>query len=258
MFSYENYSLNGFELVDTQLDTYLSKLKLEMISVFSEISSIFGLGSISNDSEIAELYTSKNHDVWAAAYDQLRYLPRLVGLVNNPEILEIVKKCGIKFPSLSTRPILRVDMPNGTKHDFPAHQDYSYNQGSLNSITIWIPLQGVNEKMGALQIIPKSHMDESVPSKDGLIINPNLEKFVTVPTKLGQVLVFSQFLHHKSGKNNSEKIRFSIQLRYNDLSDESWGKRKYYINEEVSVKTHDVKFETYFQKENNCIQVVSE
>jgi len=49
---------------------------------------------------------------------------------------------------------------NDLKHDFPAHQDFVYNHGSLNSVTVWIPLQDVSIEMGALEIISKKMLTD--------------------------------------------------------------------------------------------------
>jgi ectoine hydroxylase-related dioxygenase (phytanoyl-CoA dioxygenase family) len=47
----------------------------------------------------------------------------------------------------------------------------------------------------------------------------NSKQFELIKTKvkLGEALIFSQFLVHRSGTNTSNKIRFSLQLRVTDL-----------------------------------------
>ena len=52
-------------------------------------------------------------------------------------------------------------------------------------------------------------------------------KFKKVKVKLGEALIFSEFLVHRSGVNRSKKIRFSLQLRVTDLLSKEYMKRHY-------------------------------
>ena len=205
-----------------------------------------GLSKIKSDADVYKLYRGANRDLWVAAYDQLRFMPEVAELSSDKTMLELARKAGIKMPVFAARPILRADMPSDEKWEFPAHQDYPYNLGSLNCITIWIPFQDTPLELGALDVIPGSHLKGYVPAKKGLIIKPETKKFVTMPVKLGQALVFSQFLHHRSGHNRSEQVRFSLQVRFNDLASREYAKRKYYVNQKVSEKTLEPKFKTKF------------
>ena len=241
-----SFEKNGFYLCKTDLTPILSKIRKKLISVFDEAAFNHSLKSISTDSDLIDLYHSKNRDVFISAYDQLRYLPEIMGLINDKTLLKIAKSAGLKFPVFCTRPILRADMPFDDKWAFPPHQDFVYNQGSLNSITIWIPFQEINSDIGPLKIIPNSHLNGLVPSKKGCIEKPNESDYKSIPMKFGEVLVFSQLLQHASGKNKSKKIRFSLQLRFNDLASKEWAERNYYINQKIIGKTSNANFKTYY------------
>ncbi len=52
-------------------------------------------------------------------------------------------------------------------------------------------------------------------------------KFIKTKVKAGEALIFSEFLVHRSGKNISDKIRFSIQLRLTDLLSNDYMKKNY-------------------------------
>jgi hypothetical protein len=64
--------------------------------------------------------------------------------------------------------------------------------------------------------------------------------------KLGEALVFSQFMVHRSGENRSDNIRFSLQLRINDLDDDEWAKRKFFFPKRKFVNPPRIDFPTYF------------
>lgn len=118
-------------------------------------------------------------------------------------------------------------------HKVDAHQDWRSMQGSLNSIVIWIPLTDINRELGALQILPESHMQGLRTTKMqggfGMVSLTEEEKnqLITVEVEAGDVLLFSSFLIHQSGENVSNKPRWSCHFRYNDLDEPTFITRKY-------------------------------
>ena len=250
------YEENGYFVYKTNYAEQFATIRKKFIRIFNEIAVMHNLDPINNDADINDLYRSKNRELWVAAHDQLRFTPEVVELVNDSMLLDIAKQCGIKFPSLTNSALgssgttIRADMPSDTDYDFELHQDFPYNQGSFNSITIWIPFQDTDANLGAIQVIPKSHKNGADENENGVIVKQELEKCVTAPLKLGEVLIISHFMHHKSGlnvsKNPENQIRFSAQIRYTDLSDQEWAKRKYYVNIKQTEKTRNPSFETHF------------
>ena len=109
-------------------------------------------------------------------------------------------------------------MSKDQKFDFPSHQDFCFNFGSKNSITIWIPFQDTGIKEGALKVITGSHKNGLYNQEQGVITEKlSQSDFIDVSLNSGDILVFSQFLVHKSGLNTSGSARFSCQIRFNDL-----------------------------------------
>lgn len=240
-----SYEQDGYFIGKTNLSGILSELRNKFVSVFDKAALAHDLLPVRTDQDIIRLYKERK-SVWVSAYDQLRYLCGIMGLANNEVLLDLIKKSGIRSPVFCARPIVRADIPYDEKWDFPPHQDYVYNQGSLNSITIWIPFQDVTLELGPLEAIPGSHLQGNVESENGLIKNTDITKYKKITMKLGEVLVFSQFLHHRSGKNTSNQVRFSLQLRFNDLDSEEWASRNYYLNQTINEKSRHVNFKTYF------------
>jgi len=170
---------------------------------------------------------------WIEGYDIARYLPNTYNLAFHPKLLESVRLAGVQSPVFSAPKIpLRCDMPFDEKYDFKWHQDYVFNWGSSNSVTCWIPLQDTSIEMGALEVATGDYLDEENLAErifrydsDGVIegscVSDMLSKanVETIPVLAGEVLIFSQFLVHRSGKNLSELPRMSIQVRFSDLED---------------------------------------
>ena len=248
----ENYKKNGFLLHRLQKTQILKKLRKRFLSIFNETSKINLKKKIKNDAHVIDLYNSKNKKLWTGVYDIIKQDPLVYELASSKELLNLAKNLGLKNPTFGTRPQVRVDMPNDSKFSFKSHQDHPFNLGSKNSITIWIPLQNVTKKNGTLQISKQSHKGEKIylygwgnkfnidiakniknkiSNNDHykLSLNDNKFNFEDIEMKVGQALVFSQFLVHKSGQNKSDSIRFSVQLRYTDLADKEYAKNNYFL-----------------------------
>ena len=85
-------------------------------------------------------------------------------------------------------------------------------------------------KEGCLEVCSKSHRDKNIfeQKKNSLLIKDSRKfKLNKIKVKVGEALIFSQFLVHRSGINTSNKIRFSLQLRVTDLLSKEYMARHY-------------------------------
>ena len=142
---------------------------------------------------------------------------------------------GVKKPNICTRPVLYFNSKHLAQSEVyyksPPHQDWRSMQGSLNAIVAWVPLVDVSQELGALEIIPGSHLwglQESSEDKwyrhiEGL----RDDQYESVDMNAGDVLFFSAFLVHRSGDNVTDSIRWSCHFRYNDLEEPTFISRKF-------------------------------
>ena len=237
----KNYVDNGYLLFKTGLEKKLEEQREKFIQIFQDIANANGINFKKNDSAVMNL-SNTNHDLWVAAYDQLRFLPEILSLTEEPIIKEYIKKCGIVSPVVDEI-VIRGDMPNDDKWLSDIHQDFTYFQGSMNCIAIWIPFQEITNDIGPLNIISSSHKNGVLEQEKNSIDD---SKFSAVPMKIGDALIFSQFLIHRSGKNRSDKIRFSLQIRINDLNEKEWAQRKFFFPKRQFVQPPEVNFPTKF------------
>jgi len=147
-----------------------------------------------------------------------------LSLIADPLFVEISKRLGISYPIPSTLPIVRIDRPYKSKFLTPAHQDYWFSMLSDNSLTYWFPVFPVTEAMGQLHVVPGSHKQGILPFKKWTNENPfclrdeiEADDYIPVALQDDEVLVFSQFLVHKSTANFSQTARLTMQIRHNDL-----------------------------------------
>lgn len=153
------------------------------------------------------------------------------------KIISLLKEIGIEQPVVGARPAMQFNSrflsKDGSKHwKLDAHQDWRTGQGSLDSTVIWFPLVDAGADLGALQVIPQSHKIGLLASstsgyQGGITDQLNSEDFVQTEFQVGDLLIFSAFLVHQSGNNITKNIRWSVQLRYNNLSEPTFIERGY-------------------------------
>lgn len=177
----------------------------------------------------------ENNECFINCGKQVQHLISLHKLSLENKIIEKIQKLGIKSPIISTRPVLYFNHPDLAKekvyHTVEAHQDWRSMQGSLNSMVVWIPLIDINKSLGALEILPGSHLHglrtNNVDHGFGMVSLTENEKanLKSVEVKVGDILIFSSFLIHQSGNNISNEPRWSCHFRYNDLDENTFIER---------------------------------
>ena len=84
----------------------------------------------------------------------------------------------------------------------------------------WIPLVDVDEQNGCLHMLPGGHQhappydwqwepERSTSELDGIVSTP-------VPMMVGDALLIHQHLSHVSPPNQSDHVRWSVDIRYQD------------------------------------------
>jgi len=238
-----DYLERGYSVVNTTLENRLRRLRRKFLALFDTAATSNGLAPISDDSGVRALYDSEHRDLWVGVYDQLPFLPDVMGLSNSREILAIVRRYGIRWPALAgVGTAVLANMPFDEPFLYVPHQDITYNSGSLNSVTVWIPLQDVPDNIGPLEVVPESHRLGIVEAPRWLSRRHSTEAdlaeskfakrykdedYIKLPIQLGQSLVFSQFLVHRSGRNVSERVRFTLQYRFRDLASTEYARRNF-------------------------------
>ncbi len=155
----------------------------------------------------------------------------------SPVLGSLLQEVGLANPIIGARPAMQFNSrflsKDGSKHwKLDAHQDWRTGQGSLDSAVIWFPMVDAGADIGALQVIPGSHkigLKESSTSgyQGGITADLNENAFVQTSFEVGDILIFSAFLIHQSGNNITDKIRWSVQLRYNNLDESTFIDRGY-------------------------------
>lgn len=156
-------------------------------------------------------------------------------IATHPRLVGVSRSLLGDLLMLSEDRSIRIDHPNEDKYLFPWHQDYPFNMDSDDALVFWIPLHDVNEQNGALCLAIGSHRQGIFPVRvvDSGNQNQNrakaieladeavLEKFekITVPVQVGDALLFSAMLLHRSTANVSSRARWTLQVRVGNYRD---------------------------------------
>lgn len=105
----------------------------------------------------------------------------------------------------------------GEKSEFYVHQDTTgLDEFRFSPLSLWIPLDDVNENNGALSVIEKTHWFFS-PYRGVSFkfpfngINQTIQKYLKpVRMKAGEILSFDNRIIHNSSANKSDKPRIAI------------------------------------------------
>lgn len=129
-------------------------------------------------------------------------------------------------------PAFKMDLPCDTRNVYGWHQDSAYdklNEIPSNGATVWCPLINTNFRNGTILFKPGSQCEDNVStvkkkSKDLVtkqIIVPNkfLKKYKTLSlsVKKNNCAVMNANVFHKSGYNCSNKVRFTVVVKFNKI-----------------------------------------
>ena len=167
--------------------------------------------------------------------------PAVFNSMTSPDLLDAVES--FIGPEIYSNPVqhIRIKVPESrSPRDHlgrvkfgvtPWHQDSGVVTPDADEtlmLTVWYPLMDADEENGCLQVIPGSHRGEELLTHCpggkkvlGSLHVPESEfevgKAVPVPLKKGDALFMTKYTIHSSLPNNSDRIRFSLDLRYNPI-----------------------------------------
>ncbi len=165
--------------------------------------------------------------------------PALFGLLSNPKLLDIAE--AVLGPEISLNPVqqARLKPPqrllDGAMAEYSNvgmttwHQDHGAVMDEAvdtDMLTVWVAMTDVSEDMGSLVAIPGSHREGQLTlhcpgvrnAAENYIPQPMLDRHGTPPVPLpcqsGSVVLLTKFTEHGALPNESDRLRWSFDLRY--------------------------------------------
>ena len=164
-------------------------------------------------------------------YETISQTPLLHGIAASPAILNVMRRVLSDRLSIHQRLLVLMSLPRDGWHLGRWHQDYYYNAGPETTCTVYIPLQPVSQQNGGLLLAPGRHREGlldhqahayDVPTKWNTIapdIVATFSPLQQIELEAGDALFFHSLLPHAAQLNQTDDVRFVINLRYRDLLD---------------------------------------
>ncbi len=239
----KQFNEDGFVLLKNYLDkNIITEIYTDARKIFAQqIKRVTGKSVDIDDRDLFEkamfTFFDKDFNAFVNTGKTVQHTFSLHKFGVSPIIENLLKSVGLVNPIIGARPAMQFNSrflsKDGSKHwKLDAHQDWRTGQGSLDSAVIWFPMVDAGADIGALQVIPGSHkigLKESSASgyQGGITADLKEDSFIQTAFEVGDILIFSAFLIHQSGNNITENIRWSVQLRYNNLNEPTFVDRGY-------------------------------
>lgn len=155
-------------------------------------------------------------------------LPGYFDLMANPKILDAVES--LIGGELFANPVynVRPKVPKVAAGAVPWHQDKSYwpDANANPVITVWIPLVDSTPENGCLHIWPRTHQTRMMSYHQEKVTGTGYTEIdeeylvrarreaVSLPIAAGSAILFNDRCVHMSTPNNSDHVRWSVDLRY--------------------------------------------
>ncbi len=166
-------------------------------------------------------------------YDAVKQIPAFVRLVTHPAFSIIFKALRRDaIPGVAAGGYgIRIDNPNEERYRAPWHQEYPAQLRSLDGLVFASPLLEIVPELGPVEFCLGSHKEGVLPvySQDahnpeksgayGLTLKSEKElinKYQRIAplTSPGDLVILDWLVIHSSGKNVSQRSRWSMQIRY--------------------------------------------
>ncbi|MGZ6987182.1 MAG: phytanoyl-CoA dioxygenase family protein [Ilumatobacteraceae bacterium] len=189
--------------------------------------------------------------LFGAFYDTMQVSLVVKRLPSAPIVLEIVERLlGEELVGLAaTGHMLRMDPPHDARNSLDWHQESSYYQQNVSSshgTVVWIPLHDMVESLGPVTFCRGSHLrgrlsiessgkDDYETSEQFRIPVDEIAKFEPWSSvcEAGDAVFFHMDVFHRSGRNVSNRFRFSGGARFHRVAVEDFvpGRLVYQPNE---------------------------
>jgi phytanoyl-CoA hydroxylase len=170
---------------------------------------------------LAELYrTVKKQSI---GWNQEVLSKAVYDLLTFPPLLDIVEALAGPEVQANGDYWLRTKLPHEALTTFPWHQDsfyYGDPTQHLHIVSVWIPLVDVDEHNGCMEFLDHSHTWGPIATtRQGDHLGPAVDveargHKTVMRMKAGDAVLFHNLTLHRSLMNNSDDVRWSIDLRF--------------------------------------------
>ena len=237
----ESFYKNGFLIIDNfyterELNDFKEAYRKLIISSLkkAQLNSQFNLedylGKEFDDGmmKLEEIDHSYVADIYNTTFQMPEFL-RLVGKSETTSCINQLLNKSSNEPLYTFTCRCRIDPPSGQLRSTKWHQEVFYTIPDSNFVQTWAPLfNDATKENGSISVCVGSHKEgiamqsydpESDDANPFIIDKTLIQKYTqqVVEMKVGQIMIFNSRLFHKSGNNQSGKIRYTLIGMYHDI-----------------------------------------
>lgn len=123
------------------------------------------------------------------------------------------------------RKIARTSLPHDDEYT-PPHQDFRLIQGSVDTMTVWVPLGDCPVSLGGLRVLEGSHRAGLVAANAalgaggvGVPVDDDDDRWRTTDYEAGDAILFTSLTVHGALHNDQDSLRLSADFRYQPLAE---------------------------------------
>ncbi len=188
-------------------------------------------GWIEKDSPLEDAIADMNgfcaepQEAYNKVYMRMYKLQAFHAIQHHPNLVELLERMLDETVLPHPRMIGRTIFPQKDVYTTPAHQDFVPIQGTPDTYSAWFSLTDLPREMGGLQIAAGSQNRgvydfRPATGAGGMeIVDPLEGTWVNSPVKQGDVIFFHSLTVHKGVPCRGERLRMSMDGRYQRLSD---------------------------------------
>jgi len=178
-----------------------------------------------------------NRSYGSEIYDAVKQIPAfwtMVGNARNSELFKVLRPNSV--PGIAAGGAgIRIDNPREDKYRAAWHQEFPAQLRSIDGVVFWSPLLPVAKEMGPVELCPGSHKAGPIPVYEdaggvgqtgayALRLDRESERLaeyeqIAPLTNPGDLLVMDFLTLHASGRNVSNRPRWTMQWRLFNFAD---------------------------------------
>lgn len=223
----------GYVIIEDAIDhCYINDVISDLeIEIDKRAQELYKEGEISNLYETESFETrlakisKETPKLAVSVWNGILHSPGIFNFITASPILDIMEDIMGSEIIASSVYRLRPKIPNFGYGEVPWHQDSAYFEPFCDDhliVTCWIPLVDADEDNGCMWVIPESHKmpviehqthetGKYLEVKDEFLPKDN---WIACPVKKGGMLLLTNKVIHGSFKNNTDGVRWSMDLRY--------------------------------------------
>lgn len=161
--------------------------------------------------------------IFKKTYQEVFNLERFHALPHHPALKKVMEMIVGDQVLIHPKPIGRLIFPCCERLVTHAHQDYEFMGGDPEFYTVWITLHDCPVEAGSLRILEGSHRHGIQEHERENLHVPEIpmdavagDEWVEGQVNAGDVLIFSSFTVHAAAPNISNRMRISLDCRFQD------------------------------------------